>query len=172
MASPSDQQPSSFFHWEFAENFKTTEFHLNGRVVFLLLIFFAFIVVITSLFLYVHCLCRDGRLAVQSSSSSGADTIAPPQATSLGLDPAIIDSLPIILVTKNVENGDVIIETECSICLSLFEDQEKVKVLPECNHAYHSECLDKWLSTQSSCPLCRASLRDVVDSKNASAPPQ
>ncbi|EXB29971.1 RING-H2 finger protein ATL66 [Morus notabilis] len=51
---------------------------------------------------------------------------------------------------------------ECSICLGVFEDGEKVKVLPGCSHCYHPECVDRWLSAQPSCPLCRASLR--VDS--------
>jgi hypothetical protein len=51
------------------------------------------------------------------------------QSTSLGLHPAIINVMPIIIfMTANFVN-DVIVETECSICLSLFEDEERVKVL-------------------------------------------
>nr|GLL28019.1 RING-H2 finger protein ATL66 [Ipomoea trifida]GMD02097.1 RING-H2 finger protein ATL66-like [Ipomoea batatas] len=38
-------------------------------------------------------------------------------------------------------------------------DGDKVKSLPQCRHCFHSECVDKWLRTQSSCPLCRTSLR-------------
>ncbi|XP_022753611.1 putative RING-H2 finger protein ATL50 [Durio zibethinus] len=44
----------------------------------------------------------------------------------------------------------------------VLEDEENLKVLPECNHAYHSECVDKWLNSQSSCPLCRASLSPII----------
>lgn len=51
---------------------------------------------------------------------------------------------------------------ECCICLGTFEEQDRVKVLPQCSHCFHSHCVDKWLSTRASCPLCRASLR--VDS--------
>lgn len=141
------------FQWHFTE-LSEADLHLNDRGLFLLLIFFSLIILITTLSLYAHWLCRYRHL---SNTTTTTETIAP-QSLSSGLEPEIINSLPIILVTKNVANG-VIIEAECSICLGLFEDEEKVKVLPECKHAYHAECVDKWFSTQSSCPLCRASLR-------------
>ncbi|KAH7836673.1 hypothetical protein Vadar_004197 [Vaccinium darrowii] len=99
------------------------------------------------------------------TSSSPVPVVSQP----LGLDPAAISSLPIFLHrsqpqaipdNENGSCGSVFRESECSICLGLFEDEEIIKVLPKCQHAYHSECVDKWLSARSSCPLCRASLLD------------
>ncbi|KHN31940.1 RING-H2 finger protein ATL51 [Glycine soja] len=49
-------------------------------------------------------------------------------------------------------------EEECCICLSLFRGNEKLKVLIECEHVFHSKCLGMWLSAHPSCPLCRAFL--------------
>ncbi|XP_076942713.1 RING-H2 finger protein ATL57-like [Bidens hawaiensis] len=46
--------------------------------------------------------------------------------------------------------------TECSICLTEFEDRESVKVIPYCRHGFHPVCIDTWLSTHVSCPLCRS----------------
>jgi hypothetical protein len=43
----------------------------------------------------------------------------------------------------------------CSICLN-SGDFGKVLV---CGHFFHSECIDKWLSTKKICPMC---LTDVV----------
>ena len=43
-------------------------------------------------------------------------------------------------------------DTECAICF------EKIKnaICPRgCKHAFHSECLKKWFSTNTTCPLCR-----------------
>ncbi|PKU83348.1 RING-H2 finger protein ATL72-like [Dendrobium catenatum] len=50
--------------------------------------------------------------------------------------------------------------TECPICLFEFTDGEKVRVLPSCNHSFHVQCIDMWLSSHSSCPICRHSLLD------------
>ncbi|KAK3232186.1 hypothetical protein Dsin_004067, partial [Dipteronia sinensis] len=47
-------------------------------------------------------------------------------------------------------------DSTCSICLREFEDDEDIRVLPECEHHYHVDCIDEWLCSQSSCPICRA----------------
>lgn len=44
---------------------------------------------------------------------------------------------------------------ECRVCLSEFEEGEKVRSL-KCNHTFHRDCLDKWLQQNwATCPLCR-----------------
>lgn len=30
-----------------------------------------------------------------------------------------------------------------------------MKLIPHCKHVFHSHCLDTWLSSHPSCPLCR-----------------
>ncbi|KAH7548079.1 hypothetical protein JRO89_XS14G0063700 [Xanthoceras sorbifolium] len=47
-------------------------------------------------------------------------------------------------------------DTTCSICLREFEDGDDVRVLPECKHEYHVHCIDEWLCSHSTCPICRA----------------
>ncbi|ONK57004.1 uncharacterized protein A4U43_C10F15570 [Asparagus officinalis] len=45
----------------------------------------------------------------------------------------------------------------CVVCLSEFEDMEVVKVIPGCGHVFHPECIDRWITKNRSCPVCRCS---------------
>ncbi|XWS53350.1 hypothetical protein CRYUN_Cryun11dG0149700 [Craigia yunnanensis] len=159
MASPGGPK---IFRWDFTILNHTSFFNSYSRGLLLLLIFFSLVILITTLFLYAHWVCGQRLL----STAAAAQINATPAPNSPGLDPDTINSLPIILhlsvVTNSKGKHGFIGETECSICLGVFEDEEKLKVLPECNHAYHSECVDEWLSSQSSCPLCRASLSPII----------
>ncbi|XP_010063299.2 NEP1-interacting protein 1 [Eucalyptus grandis] len=44
----------------------------------------------------------------------------------------------------------------CSICLQDFECKDEARRLPNCCHLFHMCCIDKWISKQRSCPLCRS----------------
>lgn len=72
-----------------------------------------------------------------------------------GVDQSFIDTLPIF-------NYKAIIGVkspfDCAVCLSEFEAEDKLRLLPKCSHAFHMECIDTWLLSHSTCPLCRASL--------------
>lgn len=46
----------------------------------------------------------------------------------------------------------------CVVCLSEFQQQDMLKVLPKCNHAFHLDCIDIWLQSNANCPLCRSSI--------------
>ncbi|EFH54665.1 hypothetical protein ARALYDRAFT_349229 [Arabidopsis lyrata subsp. lyrata] len=47
-------------------------------------------------------------------------------------------------------------DTLCPICLSEYTSEETVKCLPECEHCFHTECIDPWLKLHNSCPVCRS----------------
>jgi len=49
--------------------------------------------------------------------------------------------------------------TECAVCLSELADGEKVRALPSCGHVFHVECVDAWLRSRTTCPVCRAEVR-------------
>ncbi|KAG2408946.1 E3 ubiquitin-protein [Vigna angularis] len=52
--------------------------------------------------------------------------------------------------------GDDDEDDMCAVCLGEFEDGEELRTLPECLHSFHVACIDPWLSSRSSCPVCRA----------------
>ncbi|KAF9604768.1 hypothetical protein IFM89_010309 [Coptis chinensis] len=47
---------------------------------------------------------------------------------------------------------------ECAVCLNEFEDDETLRLLPKCDHVFHPECIDAWLASHTTCPVCRANL--------------
>ncbi|KAA8515765.1 hypothetical protein F0562_018624 [Nyssa sinensis] len=79
----------------------------------------------------------------------------PWQVSSTGLDEALIKSITVCKYKK----GDGVVEgTECAVCLNEFRDDESLRLLPKCNHAFHVACIDTWLKSHSNCPLCRSNL--------------
>lgn len=69
-----------------------------------------------------------------------------------GLDRAIVEALPMFTFAslQGVKEG-----LECAVCLSRFEDADVLRLLPKCKHAFHLDCVDTWLVSHSTCPLCR-----------------
>ncbi|KAM7261783.1 hypothetical protein ACFE04_020860 [Oxalis oulophora] len=69
-----------------------------------------------------------------------------------GIDMSVIETLPLFRFGSLRGDKDGL---ECAVCLNVFEPTEVLKLLPKCKHAFHVECIDKWLNAHSTCPLCR-----------------
>nr|KYP66182.1 RING-H2 finger protein ATL5I [Cajanus cajan]KYP66183.1 RING-H2 finger protein ATL5I [Cajanus cajan] len=72
-----------------------------------------------------------------------------------GLDQAFIDALPVFFYKEIIGLKEPF---DCAVCLCEFLEQDKLRLLPMCNHAFHIECIDTWLLSNSTCPLCRGTL--------------
>lgn len=72
-----------------------------------------------------------------------------------GLDQAFIDALPVFLYREIVGAKEPF---DCAVCLCEFSDDDKLRLLPICGHAFHLSCIDTWLLSNSTCPLCRGAL--------------
>lgn len=77
-----------------------------------------------------------------------------------GADSTYISSIPV--TSYSYRHSPTLDIKKCSICLSEFNYEDKMKRMPSCMHAFHAECLDKWLKVNATCPICRISLFDVV----------
>ncbi|XP_026655797.2 E3 ubiquitin-protein ligase ATL31-like [Phoenix dactylifera] len=83
-----------------------------------------------------------------------------------GLDPAVLETFPTLVYSevKGLKIGKGALE--CAVCLSEFEDDETLRLLPKCSHVFHPDCIDAWLASHVTCPVCRSNL--VLDPQ---APP-
>ncbi|XP_048434855.1 RING-H2 finger protein ATL46-like [Pyrus x bretschneideri] len=72
-----------------------------------------------------------------------------------GLDQAFIDALPVFQYRDIVGLKEPF---DCSVCLCEFTEKDKLRLLPTCSHAFHINCIDTWLLSNSTCPLCRSTL--------------
>lgn len=77
---------------------------------------------------------------------------------SKGLHPSLISSLPLFVYYNPKDEAKQQHGLECAICISSFEEEEVGRKLPKCSHAFHVECIDMWLHSHSTCPICRAAV--------------
>ncbi|CAK7329761.1 unnamed protein product [Dovyalis caffra] len=75
-----------------------------------------------------------------------------------GLDESVIKTIPLSLYTTKNNNSFPKQIKDCAVCLLEFEDDEYVRTLPVCSHAFHVDCIDIWLRSHANCPLCRAGI--------------
>lgn len=92
------------------------------------------------------------------TEEGGHGEVAFTRRTSRGLGKDVITSFPSFLYSQvkglKIGKGGV----ECAICLNEFEDEETLRLMPPCSHVFHASCIDVWLSSRSTCPVCRANL--------------
>lgn len=69
-----------------------------------------------------------------------------------GLDESVIRKIPIFQFKKEGER------CECAVCLNEFNQDEKLRRIPNCSHVFHIDCIDAWLQNNANCPLCRTSI--------------
>ncbi|VVA29125.1 PREDICTED: E3 [Prunus dulcis] len=67
----------------------------------------------------------------------------------------VVNSFPLKNHKSQITESKAQDAQECYICLSEYNEGDKIRVLP-CCHEFHMECVDKWLKEkQGVCPLCR-----------------
>jgi len=138
---------------------------ING--IFMLASFVVLFIVI--LFLFVICVYAGfRRRQYRGISLSGRTNMSwhrgfsfahgdPLSLRNVGLNARVIESLP-VFEYKPQSFKDAL---ECAVCLSEFEENEKARLLPNCKHSFHVDCIDMWFHSHSTCPICRTGARPI-----------
>lgn len=86
-----------------------------------------------------------------------------------GLDPEVIKSFPTFnyaaVKSEKIGKGAL----ECAVCLTEFEDDDTLRLIPKCDHVFHPDCIDAWLVGHTTCPVCRCNLADAALGEEAPA---
>ncbi|KAF8011922.1 hypothetical protein BT93_I0142 [Corymbia citriodora subsp. variegata] len=97
----------------------------------------------------IRCALRCSSLA--SSDTSGHNSSS--RLANTGVKKKALKTFPIVNYSAELKLPGL--DSECIICLSEYATNDGVRILPKCHHGFHVRCIDKWLSSHSSCPTCR-----------------
>ncbi|CAI8593667.1 unnamed protein product [Vicia faba] len=91
-----------------------------------------------------------------------------PCSCSHGISQDLLNTFPILFYSaiKDVKTDKG--PLECAVCLTDFKENDTLRLLPKCNHVFHPQCIDSWLASHVTCPVCRANLNQ--DSCQVSIP--
>jgi E3 ubiquitin-protein ligase EL5 len=133
-----------------------------GVIVTVLAMFVLFLIIafgLCSINYCLNCLDRRSRGAPPSPSAlgrrrrrQGGVAVADRSARTRGVDPELLRSLPVTVYRAKGASSEA---EECAVCLAALEDGEAARFLPRCGHGFHAECVDTWLASHTTCPLCR-----------------
>jgi hypothetical protein len=114
-------------------------------------------------FSLAECLVPESWRSEQSAAEQEPPAGALSRTCRVGLTKAAIDALPTFAYAPStgaegagdVESGSGEL---CSVCLEDLAGGEMVRRLPACEHLFHVECIDMWLHSHTTCPVCRCDL--------------
>ncbi|KAI4314491.1 hypothetical protein L6164_027394 [Bauhinia variegata] len=75
-----------------------------------------------------------------------------------GLDESLLKNFPTFSYSSVKEYRKEKYGLECAICLVEFEEESWLRLITTCYHVFHKECIDLWLMSHKTCPVCRRDL--------------
>ncbi|XWS65582.1 hypothetical protein CRYUN_Cryun05aG0126200 [Craigia yunnanensis] len=136
----------------------TNEANFDTNMVIILAALLCALICALGLNSIVRCALRCSRRFAFETTDETAVRLA-----ATGLKRRALRQIPVAIYRSGINMK----ATDCPICLGEFMDGEKVRVLPKCNHGFHVRCIDTWLLSHSSCPICRQSLLEQATSSDA-----
>ncbi|XP_044970596.1 E3 ubiquitin-protein ligase ATL4-like [Hordeum vulgare subsp. vulgare] len=118
------------------------------------------ILIIVGLLAFVLVASLSISACLRHRSNRSRPSPSPPPSPPHGTDDGkkdLIDSLPRFTMASALAALPRS-SPDCAVCLSPFRPEAELRLLPACRHAFHAVCVDAWLRTTPTCPLCRATV--------------
>ncbi|KAM7514538.1 hypothetical protein LguiA_004121 [Lonicera macranthoides] len=149
----------------------TTGHHISPYIIIIITLFASFFLLVFYYAIFVKsCLRRHHRSTPPPAAEDFLDenrgpTIDNPiwYITTVGLQQSVINSITTVKYSKA---SGLIDGTDCSVCLNEFQEDETLRLLPKCNHAFHLHCIDTWLRSHTNCPMCRCGILSNTESNS------
>ncbi|TKY45149.1 E3 ubiquitin-protein ligase ATL6 [Spatholobus suberectus] len=95
--------------------------------------------------------CAESRIVIQTAARL-------PCTCSQGINRELLGTFPTLFYSnvRDLKKGQETLE--CAVCLTDFADGDTLRLLPKCSHVFHPHCIDSWLASHVTCPVCRANL--------------
>ncbi|XP_022747847.1 RING-H2 finger protein ATL70-like [Durio zibethinus] len=105
------------------------------------------------------CFCSTRINSPSQHATTPTSTEQESVAMEQGLDEEILSSYPKLLYSqaKLYKVDSLSSASSCSICLGEYKDTDMLRLLPDCGHSFHLQCVDSWLRLHPTCPICRNS---------------
>ncbi|KAM0915015.1 hypothetical protein ACQ4PT_011127 [Festuca glaucescens] len=182
LASAGSAQPATPLQQQGSSDYATDqEMRVSTTMIALLAAVIAVFVLIAASIIYLrHCAGHSYAYAARPSDRS-----APAANLSFstflarrlhrrtrGLDAEVVEAFPTMRYAeaKALRVGKKAVPLECAVCLSEFEDDERLRLLPRCSHAFHPDCIGEWLASHVTCPVCRCNLDPSKDAGSDDEP--
>uniref|UniRef100_A0A0E0B434 RING-type E3 ubiquitin transferase n=1 Tax=Oryza glumipatula TaxID=40148 RepID=A0A0E0B434_9ORYZ len=146
-AQPSQDNPPAGYY--------ATNFSPSMAIVIVVLIAAFFFLGFFSIYVR-HCYGGRGDYSTTPLPRSGAAR----SRRQRGLDQSVLATFPTMAYADVKAHKSVKGALECAVCISEFDDDETLRLLPKCSHVFHQDCIDTWLASHATCPVCRANLVD------------
>ncbi|XP_031247219.1 RING-H2 finger protein ATL29-like [Pistacia vera] len=122
-------------------------------------------------FTIYFCRCfMENIINSMNNRNSPSENVVGSSFVNQGLDPSLVQSFPTFQYSTVKDFRREKYGLECAICLAEFEDNNLLRLLTVCYHVFHQECIDLWLSSHKTCPVCRRDL-DLPDIPLEKSPP-
>ncbi|XP_066318298.1 E3 ubiquitin-protein ligase EL5-like [Miscanthus floridulus] len=136
----------------------TDSYRVCNTVVLICLASASTLIVLMVAFCFRHAFASG--YAAATMATNGAGATAANSRSRCGLAPSALSAIPKLTYRRDAGAASSVGWVQCAICLTMVQDGETLRLLPACGHLFHIECIDLWLRSHATAPICQ---RDVVE---------